>query len=132
VRLLLDTHIALWSVARPDRLSAAARSHIAAATEQPRVSVVSLWEIAIKFSLGRSGPNAMRISAERAHALFFEAGFDMLAVGAEHAIAVERLKAGEHKDPFDRLLVAQAMSEPLILLTHDAALVGYSDVVRLV
>ena len=130
MKLLLDTHIALWAVARPDRLSVAAQRHLAAATDQPRVSVVSLWEIAIKFRLGKSGPNAMSISAERARTRFLEAGFDLLPVMPEHAVAVERLQVEGHKDPFDRLLVAQAMSEPLILLTHDAALEAYSDVVR--
>lgn len=123
MRLLLDTHVALWAIADDARLNTLARGLIAAPDNEVSVSAVSVWEIAIKFSLGRGD---MPISAIQALQYFQEAGYVLLGVTAAHAAAVEALPL-IHADPFDRLLVAQALAEPLRLLTHDATVARYSD-----
>jgi PIN domain nuclease of toxin-antitoxin system len=123
MNLLLDTHIALWAIADSHRLSSAARELIEAQNATLWISAVSLWEIAIKHALARGD---MRISAEQALVHFRASGYRMLAVEAEHAVAVEALPP-HHQDPFDRLLVAQALTEPMRLLTHDATVARYSD-----
>jgi PIN domain nuclease of toxin-antitoxin system len=127
VRILLDTHLALWAVVGSERLSQTAREVILAADEV-FVSAASLWEVAIKHALGKGD---MPVSAELALAAFTDAGYTLLAVKAEHAVRVETLPP-IHKDPFDRLLVAQAMAEPLTLLTHDAVVSQYSPGIVLV
>jgi PIN domain nuclease of toxin-antitoxin system len=127
VRLLLDTHVALWAVTTPERLPSSVGANIADPAIDVFVSVVSLWEIAIKHSLGRQ-PSAMPVSAARARERFGAVGFTFLDVTPEHAVAVEALPQ-IHADPFDRLIVAQALVEPLRLLTHDATLARYSDTV---
>jgi PIN domain nuclease of toxin-antitoxin system len=128
VRLLLDTHVALWAISGDRRLSKRARAAILDPGAEVFVSAVSLWEIAIKHALGRTGPNAMPVSASQASIWFAESGFGELAVTGAHAVAVERLPP-LHSDPFDRLLVAQAIAEPMRLLTHDATLARYSELV---
>jgi PIN domain nuclease of toxin-antitoxin system len=125
VRLLLDTHLFLWSVTDSPRLSAEARNSILAADEV-HVSAVSIWEVAIKAGLGKIKGDVRRLADA-----IGGSGFVDLPVTALHAAAVAGLPP-HHRDPFDRLLVAQAMTEPLILLTADAALLEYSDLVRLV
>jgi PIN domain nuclease of toxin-antitoxin system len=127
LRLLLDTHIALWAVTDSPRLPQRARDAIMAADEV-HVSVVSLWEIAIKHALARQ---QMPVGAAEARQAFVDAGYSMLVITPEHVVAVEALPPW-HRDPFDRLLVAQAISEPLRLVTADAALPRYSDVVLMV
>ena len=131
MNLLLDTHVALWALTADAKLSRQARALIADPSNTLAVSVVSLWEIAIKNALRRKGANPLAFSAGEALRLFEEAGFRMLPITAGHAVAVEALD-NFHGDPFDRLLVAQALTEPLRLVTHDAALAGYSDTVILV
>jgi PIN domain nuclease of toxin-antitoxin system len=128
VNLLLDTHIALWALTDSPRLPGKARDLIIAPGNTIWVSAASVWEIAIKHSLGRGD---MPVSGAQALALFEEAGFVLLAVSGEHAAAVAQLPA-HHADPFDRMLAAQALTEPLRLLTHDAMLARYSDTVMLV
>lgn len=128
--LLLDTHIALWGVLGDDRLSPSAVSAIENGGEV-WVSVASLWEIAIKRSRGRKTPYDIDLSAAKAETLFREAGFNLLDVSPPHAAVVETLPA-IHGDPFDRMLVAQAMTEPLRLITSDPVLARYSDLVVLV
>lgn len=125
MRLLLDTHLFLWSVTDSPRLSAETRSSILGADEV-YVSAVSIWEVAIKAGLGKIQGDVRQL-AEAIGA----SGFVSLPMTALHAAAVAELPP-HHRDPFDRLLVAQAMTEPLILLTADAALLEYSDLVRLV
>ncbi|HWD68363.1 MAG TPA: type II toxin-antitoxin system VapC family toxin [Caulobacteraceae bacterium] len=125
MRLLLDTHVALWATTEPERLPAAIAEQIADPGNDVLVSVASLWEIAIKHARGRN-PATMPISAADARREFGAAGFTFLDVSASHAIAVESLPS-IHGDPFDRLLVAQALTEPLRLVTHDATLAPYSD-----
>jgi PIN domain nuclease of toxin-antitoxin system len=92
------------------------------------VSAASVWEIALKHALGRGGPNAMPISGREAVTYFVEAGYALLPISPEHAASVEALPA-LHADPFDRMLIAQASAEPMRLLTHDAALIGYGEMV---
>jgi PIN domain nuclease of toxin-antitoxin system len=127
MRLLLDTHIALWAVTANARLSAQARALIIDADEV-RVSVASLWEIAIMHALARGD---MPVSASLAHQAFSDAGYLVLDIRPAHALALETLPPW-HKDPFDRLLVAQAITEPLRLLTADAVLREYSELVVVV
>jgi PIN domain nuclease of toxin-antitoxin system len=123
MRLLLDTHILLWSLADPRRLGEAARDAIEADDNEVLFSAVSIWEIAIKAEALRAEfgvDTATIIGAAR------ESRFDELPVTAEHAAAVAALPP-HHKDPFDRLLVAQALTEPARLLTADKALAAYSN-----
>lgn len=123
MNLLLDTHVALWAITDSPRLSATARELIGAPHAQVWVSSVSVWEIAIKHALARAD---MPVSAEQALRYFRESGFRLLAIEPEHAVAVESLPL-HHQDPFDRLLVAQALTEPMRLLTRDAQVAAYSD-----
>lgn len=123
MRLLLDTQIALWGLTNDHRLTNKARELILAPENDVFISVASLWEIAIKYSLGRGD---MPVSASRAYELFLAAGYQILAIQASHTIAVESLPT-IHNDPFDRMLIAQALSEPMRLVTHDRTLAGYND-----
>jgi PIN domain nuclease of toxin-antitoxin system len=125
VRLLLDTHIFLWAVTDSRRLSADARSTISAADEV-YVSAASIWEAAIKAGLGKIQGDMTELAESIAASGFLE-----LPVTALHAASVARLPQ-HHRDPFDRLLIAQALAEPLVLLTADPSLLQYSELVRLV
>jgi PIN domain nuclease of toxin-antitoxin system len=124
VKLLLDTQIALWATI--GTLPAKARQLIDAA-DAVYVSAVSPWEISIKATLGR-------ISFEPTDLLngFQNANFLELPITWRHAVTLRKLALRDHRDPFDRMLVAQAMSEPLRLVTTDRALAAYSDVVLVV
>lgn len=126
MRLLLDTHIALWALADSPRLSAEARRLIEDPDNRITVSAASVWEISIKHALARGGPNDMPISGAEALDYCRLAGFEILPISASHAAAVEALPR-LHADPFDRMLVAQAMDEPLRLLTADERVAAYSD-----
>ena len=124
MRLLLDTQIALWATI--ETLTIKARQLIDEA-EAVFVSAVSPWEISIKASHGR-------IDVEPIDLLngFQEANFLELPITWRHAVAARSLALRDHRDPFDRMLVAQAIVEPLRLLTADKALAAYSDVVIVV
>lgn len=124
----MDTHIALWAIVDDPRLPRRAAELITDPDNTVAVSAASVWDIALKHALGRGGPNAMPISGREAVTYFREAGYDLLSISPEHAAAVEALPV-LHPDPFDRLLVAQALTEPMRLLTHDAALSGYGEMV---
>jgi PIN domain nuclease of toxin-antitoxin system len=128
VRLLLDTHIALWAVADDRRLSATARNLIGDPANEIIVSTASLWEIAIKHALARGAPNDMPISAQEALGYFQEAGYELLDISPAHVVAIETIPT-MHADPFDRILVAQALAVPLRLLTHDPVVALYSDLI---
>jgi PIN domain nuclease of toxin-antitoxin system len=119
VRILLDTHLLLWAFARPAKLSAAARKQID--TAEVYVSAASIWEISIKSALGKLAADPADVLAA-----IEPAGFTLLDVTGEHAAKVALLPP-LHKDPFDRMLVAQALIEPMLLLTNDAALRGYGS-----
>ena len=125
MRLLLDTHIFLWAVSGSALLKAPSRRLIESA-EQVFVSAASIWEIAIKARLGKIDADPLELTGA-----INASGFVELEVSAVHAAGVSRL-ALHHNDPFDRLLVAQALAEPLRLLTADPVLTQYSDVVLLV
>lgn len=125
MRLLLDTHVALWAITSDLRLSKAARDLISAPTNAILVSAASVWEIAIKHALGRGD---MPVSGSEALGYFERSGYELLDVTPAHAAAVEALPP-IHSDPFDRMLVAQALSEPLRLVTRDRVVVRYSDTI---
>ena len=122
--MLLDTHVFLWAVSGSRQLTPKIRAVIKGADEV-FVSAASIWEIAIKVRLGKleAEPVAMAGAIE-------ESGFKELPVRAVHAAYVANLPL-HHTDPFDRLLVAQAVTEPLRLLTADGALAIYSELVVL-
>ena len=123
-RLLLDTHLLLWAVAGPRKLPAAARKRIDEA--EVYVSVASIWEVSIKSALGKLAADPAELLAE-----VEPAGFLLLPVTGEHAAAVAKLPP-VHADPFDRILIAQAKTEPLVLLTNDEVVARYGDCVELV
>ena len=125
MRILLDTHIFLWAVAGNPLLKPVTRRFIESADEV-FVSAASLWEVAIKARLGKIAADVDELVAA-----ITQSGFVELPVRAAHAAGVSRLEM-HHSDPFDRLLIAQAVSEPLKLLTADAMLVQYSELVVLV
>jgi PIN domain nuclease of toxin-antitoxin system len=131
MRLLLDTHIALWALTDDPKLSLRARAILAVPENAIRASVVSLWEIAIKNALRRERGDPLPFSATETAQLFEEAGFRPLPVTEIHAVTVEALDP-HHGDPFDRLLVAQALTEGLTLVTSDRLLERYGSVVTLV
>ena len=122
MRVLLDTHIALWAVTGNRRLSQYARQAILAADEV-YVSAATVWEIAIKHALGKGD---MPVASGQALQAFRDAGYELLEVKPEHVVRVQDLPP-IHKDPFDRLLVAQAVHEPLTLLTGDPLVIQYSE-----
>ena len=124
--MLLDTHILLWWLADDERLSKSASATITDPMTEVYVSVVSLWEMAIKVGKGK-----LRADLEEIAEQIALTDFRMLAVEAHHVRAYARLPA-LHRDPFDRMLVAQAITEPLRLLTHDRHLSPYSELVILV
>ncbi len=130
MRLLLDTNVLIWVLTGDARLSIQARDRIAEA-DVVFVSAVTIWEIAIKHALNRKGANRMPYSGRTAIERSKASGFEFLPITPEHAAAVGVLR-DLHGDPFDRLLVAQAVSEPLILLTHDRAVAAYGDAILLV
>ncbi len=123
MNLLLDTQIALWAITDSPKLGTKARELILSPSALIWVSTASLWEIAIKHSLGRGD---MPVSAADAMRYFREAGYQFLPIEPEHAATIEKLQL-HHQDPFDRMLVAQAMTEPMRLLTRDAHLPAYGD-----
>lgn len=125
MNLLLDTHVALWAITDDPKLPEHARKLIQAPKTTVWVSAASIWEIAIKHSLGRG---VMPVSAHEATQYFREAGYRLLNIEAEHAAAIENL-AGHHHDPFDRIIVAQALLEPMRLMTRDAVVARYSDTI---
>lgn len=125
MRLLLDTHIFLWAVAGAPQLKPAARRLIEDADEV-HVSAASIWEVAIKTRLGKLDADPQQLAAA-----IEASGFIQLPVSAAHAAGVRQLEL-HHNDPFDRLLIAQALAEPLKLLTVDAVLAKYSDIVLVV
>ena len=128
MRLLLDTHLLLWAVASSGRLSPHVRSSIEDPQNDVHYSAASVWEIAIKSGLRRKD---FRVDLSLLHSSLQAMGLSELPVRAEHALAVTHLPP-IHRDPFDRLLVAQSIVEPMVLLTNDAVLAPYGPVVRVV
>lgn len=127
MKLLLDTQLLLWAVNEPTRLSDEAKLLFGAEpANELFFSAVSLWEIAIKASLGRDD---FLVDPPVLHRTLLEDGFLELLMTSDHAVAVTTLPP-LHKDPFDRLLLAQAMVEGLTLLTADEVLARYPGPVR--
>jgi len=127
MRVLLDTHLLLWAAEAPERLPADVRALIVEPRAELVYSTASIWEVAIKFSQGRSDftirPQALREG-------LIGAGYQELQIAPEHVIAVADLP-WVHKDPFDRLLIVQAIIEGIELQTVDATLTGYPGPIRL-
>jgi len=122
VRLLLDTHVAIWAVDMPERIPDHVHRLLEEAYPSVFVSAVAVWEIAIKRPLGRA--DSPPFSGYQALAEFQAAGFSLLDVTPAHAAFVERLPL-LHSDPFDRLMLAQAIVEDMQLVTYDRHLARY-------
>lgn len=131
MRLLLDTHVALWGVADSERLTPETRRFLEDSRNEVFVSVVTLWEIAIKHALAKGRPDDMTLSASEALAEFRDAGYQTLDISPQHALAVADLPS-LHRDPFDRMLIAQARAEPLRLLTADRTVAAYGADIELI
>lgn len=123
MKLLLDTHIIIWSLSEPERISKKTQQYITDA-QTIYVSAASIWEIAIKIQLGKLQLDLRAFIKEIDHL-----GIQELAITWQHAQFIKGLPL-HHKDPFDRLLIAQSMSEPLTLLTNDSTLTQYSELIR--
>ncbi|MDO8958180.1 MAG: type II toxin-antitoxin system VapC family toxin [Rhodocyclaceae bacterium] len=125
MRLLLDTQIALWALTGSPRLGALAFDLISNPANEVYISAASIWEIAIKHALGRGD---MPVSGTRAAELCAQAGYRELPVAWRHAASVDALPP-LHGDPFDRILVAQAATEPMRLLSRDTTVARYGAMV---
>jgi PIN domain nuclease of toxin-antitoxin system len=128
MRLLLDTHLLLWAIAAPQHLDAITRYALEEPENEVLSSAASIWEIAIK---ARLGPPDFAFRPGEILQAALETGFTELPVRARDACVVADLPL-YHRDPFDRLLVAQAISEPVRLYTADTLLPRYSELVTLV
>ena len=126
MKLLLDTHLLLWAAGHPGRLPPAARALLEDLGNELLFSAASLWEIAIKRGLGRAD---FQVDSRVLRRGLLENGYQELAVTGAHAVAVDGLPP-LHKDPFDRILVAQSMVEGIILLTADPLVAQYPGPVR--
>lgn len=126
MKLLLDTHLLLWAAGSPEQLPAAARTLLEDSQNELLFSAASLWEIAIKRGLGRSD---FKVDARLLRRGLLDNGYQELAVTSEHAVFIDSLPP-LHKDPFDRMLVAQATVEGVILLTADALVAQYPGPIR--
>jgi PIN domain nuclease of toxin-antitoxin system len=122
MRLLLDTHTLIWWLTENSSLPATARRLIASRNHEVLVSAASAWEIATKVRLGRL--DAAMDLATNFSAYLVQERFEALSISSEHGIRAGSLP-GSHKDPFDRMLVAQAQMENLAIVTNDAELDGY-------
>jgi PIN domain nuclease of toxin-antitoxin system len=126
MRILLDTHVLLWAIGEPHRLDEETRAVIESIADEVLFSAASIWEIAIKSQLGRAEFTVKPIEIATAARA---AGFVELAIRSEAAARVAELPP-IHRDPFDRILVAQAIVEPAMLYTVDRQLLGYSELVK--
>lgn len=128
MKLLLDTHLLLWAAGQPDQLSSEARTLIDSPENELFFSAASIWEVDIKSGLGRGDFKADARVLRRG---LLDNGYGELPVGSEHVVAIDVLPA-IHKDPFDRILVAQAQVEGITLLTVDPLVAQYPAPVRAV
>jgi PIN domain nuclease of toxin-antitoxin system len=128
MKLLLDTHILLWAAGNPERLSVEARALLNDPENELFFSAASLWEIAIKNNLGRVD---FQVNARLLRRGLLDNGYQELAINSVHAVSIDNLPM-IHKDPFDRILVAQAMVEGITLLTADSLVAQYPVAVRMV
>ncbi len=123
---LLDTHLLLWTASTPENLSTTARELIEGTANHLYFSPASLWEIAIKNSLGRPD---FQVDARLLRRGLLDNGYSELPITSEHAVFLPNLPS-LHKDPFDRILIAQATVEGITLLTVDSVVAGYPGVIR--
>lgn len=128
MNLLLDTHVLLWAAGNPERLSERAASQLTDENNTLYFSAASLWEIVIKTGLGRED---FRVDAHLLRRGLLENGYLELPILTQHVMAVAHLP-DLHKDPFDRMLVAQAQSEGYLLLTADERVALYPGPVQLI
>lgn len=128
MRLLLDTHVLLWSIAEPEKISATFRERIESPDNDVFFSAASVWELAIKIHIGRI---ELSIALDDIVNAALRMGFVELPVTAAHAVGITHLPL-HHRDPFDRLLLAQAQYEPVRLLTVDRTLRQYSNLVEII
>jgi len=126
MHLLLDTHVLLWAAGTPDRLSSQAMNLLQDPENHLLFSAASMWEITIKRGLGR---NDFRVEPAVLRRGLVENGYSELAITSTHVMTVGHLP-GIHKDPFDRLLVSQAMTEEVLLLTADDVVAKYPGPIR--
>lgn len=126
MNLLLDTHVLLWAASDPGRLSSATLALLEDTDTTLYFSAASIWEIVIKVGLGRSD---FSVDANLLKRGLLENGFQELAVSAQHALGVAQLP-DIHRDPFDRVLIAQARFEGFLLLTADELVAQYPGPIR--
>ncbi|MFN3593463.1 MAG: type II toxin-antitoxin system VapC family toxin [Thiobacillaceae bacterium] len=125
---MLDTQLAIWWQIAPERLPPRCAELVLDADNSAYVSRISLWEIAIKIGIGK-----LHLDLPQFISRMTDDGFTWLGLEDEHIIGLSGLlQQDDHKDPFDRLLVAQSLTEPMILLTTDAKLARYGPTVRIV
>lgn len=124
--LLLDTHLLLWAAGQPERLSRPAKQEIDDPANEVFFSAASLWEVAIKSGLGRDD---FRVDPRVLRRALLDNGYTEIPITSEHAVTVDSLPP-LHKDPFDRLLLSQAIIEGVTLLTTDSQLARYEGPVR--
>ncbi len=123
MKLLLDTHVLLWAAGDPDKLSAAARTLLLDQGNRLHFSSASIWEVVIKRGLGRED---FRVNPARLRRLLVQNGYGEVPVTADHALGVAELPP-LHRDPFDRVLIAQARGEGMLLLTADDQVAQYGE-----
>ncbi len=126
MKLLLDTHLLLWAAFQPNKLSKTASSLIEDINNELLFSAASIWEIVIKHGLGRDD---FRVEPSVLRRGLLDNGYGELAISSQHAVTVEMLPP-IHKDPFDRIIVAQAIAEGITLLTSDPVVAKYPAPVR--
>jgi PIN domain nuclease of toxin-antitoxin system len=128
MKLLLDTHLLLWAAGEPRRLSKRARTLIDDSDNELLFSAASLWEVAIKRGLGRED---FKVDARLLRRGLLDNGYNELPISSDHVVATESLPP-IHKDPFDRVLVAQATVEGITLLTIDSLVAQYPGPIKTV
>jgi PIN domain nuclease of toxin-antitoxin system len=126
VKFLLDTQLLLWAVEDSDRLSAVARKELSDSANELAFSAASLWEISIKNALGRED---FRVDSRLLRQGLLDNGYVELSITSEHAMNIDSLPP-LHKDPFDRILIAQALTEGMTLLTADVQVARYPGPIR--
>ena len=122
MRVLVDTHTFLWALLKDHRLSARARQVLTSGEHELYFSLVSLWEIAVKMKIGKLNTVGSSVSYIRDEMV--EYGMELLPIRYEHILQLEQLPL-HHSEPFDRLLIAQAIAESLPILTHDSKFPAY-------
>jgi len=128
MRILLDSHLLVWLAAATARLPSVAREMIEDTENLLFFSSASIWELSVKHSLGR---NDIPVHPRALHRALLENNFQELSINSDHAFALESLPP-IHKDPFDRILIAQSISEGMLLLTSDEMIAKYNGPIRLV